>query len=391
MFSILRNFDALQHEFRTNTLTQVCSDDKLSTSAVSGMMRASHIHRFFLSQMTPHPAISRPVAILCLILSMSLVGSYVALSKPLTLVLPVFLLAWLRFGIGGMAMLHWLKKPKTEPAMSVQTKRLVFIESFLGNFLFSICMLYGVSMTSAVTAGVIMAMIPAVVALMSWAFLRERISKRVWVAIACGVLGIALYSLSNLELLRQLIRRLETNITVNSATNTTAITSASSWLGSLLLFGAVLCEAAYAVIGKKLTNTLSPKRISALINAWGFALITPFGIYIARNFNFDSVPASSWLLLVFYALAASVWSVWLWMTGLKVIPASAAGVYTVFLPISAALVGVFVLGESLNFLQFTGLGLALLGVVLATLPSRNGLPEGDLAVFPLKKQQRLQK
>ena len=125
-------------------------------------------------------------------LSMSLVGSYVALSKPLTLVLPVFLLAWLRFGIGGIAMLHWLKKPIDEPPMASQTKRLVFIESFLGNFLFSVCMLYGVSMTSAVTAGVIMAMIPAVVALLSWAFLRERISKRVWVAIVCGVLGIAL-------------------------------------------------------------------------------------------------------------------------------------------------------------------------------------------------------
>ncbi len=311
-------------------------------------------------------------------LSMSLVGSYVALSKPLTLVLPVFLLAWLRFGIGGIAMLHWMKKPIDEPPMASQTKRLVFIESFLGNFLFSVCMLYGVSMTSAVTAGVIMAMIPAVVALLSWAFLRERISKRVWVAIVCGVLGIALYSLSNSELLSQYIRRLEQYLPVikaymelnsNSEPHNTPSTS-SNWLGGLLLIGAVLCEAAYAVIGKNLTKTLSPKRISALINAWGFALITPFGIYFALDFDFRSVPTSSWWLLVFYALAASVWSVWLWMTGLKVIPASAAGVYTVFLPISAALVGVFVLGEHLNFLQFTGLGMALLGVVLATFPSK---------------------
>lgn len=44
---------------------------------------------------------SRPAAYLCLALSMSLVGSYVALSKPLAAALPVFLLAWMRFGIGG--------------------------------------------------------------------------------------------------------------------------------------------------------------------------------------------------------------------------------------------------------------------------------------------------
>jgi drug/metabolite transporter (DMT)-like permease len=321
--------------------------------------------------MSTSKTISRSTAIACLILSMSLVGSYVALSKPLTLVLPVLLLAWLRFGIGGLAMLPWLKKPFNEPILSAQTKRLVFVESLLGNFLFSICMLYGVSMTSAITAGVIMAMIPAVVALMSWAFLRERISKRIWFAIGCGVLGIILYSLSNSEQYRHIIRRLEPYLPVYFAYNAlqTHSMASTTWLGSLLLFSAVLCEAAYAVIGKKLTTTLSPKRISALINAWGFALMTPFGIYFAFRFDFPSVPVSSWLLLVFYALAASVWSVWLWMTGLKVIPASAAGVYTVFLPVSAALVGVFVLGERLNFLQFIGLGLALLGVVLATLPS----------------------
>jgi drug/metabolite transporter (DMT)-like permease len=354
----LRNFDALQQVQSTSYSTKMTMTE------------------------TSNPTLNRTTAIACLILSMSLVGSYVALSKPLTLVLPVFLLAWLRFGIGGVAMLHWLKKPRHEPAMSPQTKRLVFIESLLGNFLFSICMLYGVSMTSAVNAGIIMAMIPAVVALMSWMFLGERISLRIWAAIALGVLGIALYTLSNSEHFRQYIRRLEIDLTIyflnfdtninrtlDSTLNTTTPSNAS-WLGNLLLVGAVLCEAAYAVIGKKLTTALSPKRISALINAWGFALMTPLGMYVAWQFDFMNVSLSNWLLLVFYALAASVWSVWLWMTGLRVVPASAAGVYTVFLPIAAALVGVFVLGERLNMIQIFGFSLALLGVVLATLPVR---------------------
>ncbi|TAM46784.1 MAG: EamA family transporter, partial [Burkholderiaceae bacterium] len=127
---------------------------------------------------------------------MSLVGSYVALSKPLVAALPVFLLGWLRFGIGALAMPHWLKKPTHEPPFTAQTRRLVFLESFLGNFMFTICMLYGVSMTSAVSAGVIMASIPAAVALMSWAFLREHISPRVWAAVACAALGIGLLALS---------------------------------------------------------------------------------------------------------------------------------------------------------------------------------------------------
>ncbi len=119
---------------------------------------------------------------------------------------------------------------------------------------------------------------------------------------------------------------------------------------------------------------LSPKRITALINLWGFVLVTPFGVWAAWRFDFASVSSSSWLLLVFYSLAASVWTVWLWMTGLKTVPANQAGVFTVLLPISAAAVGVLVLGEKLGGAQIGAFGIALIGVVLATLPQRNAPP-----------------
>lgn len=296
----------------------------------------------------------RPLAYACLALSMSLVGSYVALSKPLVAAIPVFLLAWLRFGIGGLAMLHWLRKPADEPALSRRTRGLLFLESFLGNFLFSICMLFGVSMTSAVSAGVIMASIPAVVALMSWAFLRERIAPRIWAAIACAALGIALLAFAN---------------PASHAGAAQAAQAAGAWLGNLLVFGAVLCEAAYAVIGKTLTGAMGPKRITSIINLWGFALVTPLGAYAAWRFDFGGVQPGIWLLLVFYSLAASVWTVWLWMTGLKAVPASQGGVFTVMLPVSAALVGVVALGESFSALQAAAFAAALAGVLLATLPA----------------------
>ncbi len=308
-----------------------------------------------------NPAPNRFLAYGCLALSMSLVGSYVALTKPLAAVLPVFLLAWLRFGIGGLAMVHWLKKPASEPPMTRQTRRLLFIESFLGNFLFTLCMIYGVGMTSAVSAGVIMASIPAVVALMSWAILREHIGLRIWFAIACAATGIGLLALSN-----------PGHPAPGSGDLGSAAASSKAWLGHLLLFGAVLCEAAYSVIGKMLTQTLGPKRITSLINLWGFALSTPMGVYVAWSFDFTAVTWNMWLLLVFYALAACMWTVWLWMTGLKVVPAAQGGVFTVLLPISAAAVGVVVLGESLGTTQLLALGVALAGVVLATMPARQG-------------------
>jgi drug/metabolite transporter (DMT)-like permease len=284
---------------------------------------------------------------------MALTGSYVALSKPLAAALPVFLLAWLRFGIAAIAMLPWLRRDPAEPPMTGRVKRLLFMESFFGNFLFTLCMVSGVRLTSAVSAGVIMAAIPAVVALMSWAFLRERIGWRIGAAIACGAVGIGLLAIARPD---------------TSAHN--AATDHDAWLGNLLVLGSVFCEAIYAVIGKKLTGTLAPKRISALINLWGLALMTPMGLYVSLSFDFGAVQGGLWLLLVFYALAASMWTVWLWMTGLRTVPAARAGVFMVLLPISAALVGVLVLGESFSGLQLLAFGIALVGVLLATLPER---------------------
>ncbi|MFL9927077.1 DMT family transporter [Herbaspirillum lusitanum] len=309
---------------------------------------------------------SRPMGYLCLMLSMAMVGAYVALSKPLAIVLPIFLLAWLRFGIGALAMLRWLKKPADELPMSPQTRRLVFLESFLGNFLFTLCMITGVSMTNAVSAGVIMSAIPAVVAVLSWLILKEKITLRVWGAVACGALGIGLLSLAK-------------NPHAEVAASATA--GEYAWLGNLLVFGAVLCEASYAVIGKKLTSVLTPKRISSIINLWGLLLMTPMGLYTALQFDFAAVDAGIWWLLIFYALAASVWTVWLWMTGLKVVPAGRAGVFTVMLPVSAALTGVLVLGESLSLLQGAAFAIALAGMLLATLPG--GKSAADKTELPL--------
>ncbi|MET0518003.1 MAG: DMT family transporter, partial [Burkholderiaceae bacterium] len=203
----------------------------------------------------------------CLALSTSLIGSYVGLSKLLVLAFPIFLLAWLRFGIAALLMLPWLRRGAAEPALDARTRRLLFWESFLGNFLFSICLLFGLKSSSAVAAGVIMAGIPAAVAALSWLLLGERIAPRVLLGIVCGVAGIMLVALGK------------------DGSGGAGGGAPTSPLGAALLLGAVFCEASYVVIGKQLTAKVSPKRISALINLWGLALVTPLGLWQALDFD----------------------------------------------------------------------------------------------------------
>jgi drug/metabolite transporter (DMT)-like permease len=289
------------------------------------------------------------LAYLSLAAAMAIVGAYVGFSKALVIVFPVFVLAGMRFAIAAVAMAPWLRRPASEVRLDARTHRLLFLESFFGNFLFSLCMLFGIRQSSALAAGVIMAALPAVVALLSWAVLGERVGRRVAAGIACAIAGIALVSFA---------RDAEGDL------------ASGSLVGSALLLAAVTCEALYVVIGKKLSASLGPKRISALINLWGLVLVAPFALWQLRDFSPAFIPTSSWVLLVVYSLAASVATVWLWMTGLKHVPAAAAGIFTVFLPISAAAVGVLIYGEEFTRSQAAAFALALGGVVLATWPRR---------------------
>jgi drug/metabolite transporter (DMT)-like permease len=288
-------------------------------------------------------------AYLLLAASMALVGSYVALSKPLVAVLPVFALAFLRFGIAAVAMLPWTARAAGEPPLTRQEQWQLFTMSFFGNFLFSICMLSGIALTTATAAGVILATLPAVVALLSWLLLREWLGARALLAVVLAVGGIALLQFARGEA--------DTSLRTNL-------------VGNLLMLGAVACEAIYVILAKRLAAGRAPLRVSALINLWGLALMTPLGLWQLSTLELSAVRPALWLLLVFYALAASLFAVWLWMAGMKHVKANEAGVFTVALPISATLVGVLLLGEQFTLLHATALLLATAGVVLiATAPA----------------------
>lgn len=301
---------------------------------------------------------SRFIAYLLLTASMALVGTYVALSKPLVAVIPVFALAFLRFAIASVAMLPWTFREQGEAPLTRTEQWLFFLLSLFGNFLFSICMLSGIALTTATAAGVTLATLPAVVALLSRWFLHETLTLRVWIAIALAVAGIALLQWAK--------------------TTEPLPASGSAWtalLGNLLLFGAVVCEAIYVIISKRLSATRSPLRVSALINLLGLVLIAPLGLWQLASFESGLLTANLWLLLTFYSLAASLFAVWMWVAGLKHVAASHAGVFTVAMPIAATLVGIFVLGETFSWLQAAALACAGAGIFLIGSAPRTAVHE----------------
>ncbi len=284
---------------------------------------------------------------LYLIAGMSVVGAYVGFSKVIVETVPVFLLATIRFGIAAVAMLPWTF-PRGGMAIAWPLRRTLVAESFFGNFLFSICMLSGVARTSATAAGLIMSMLPAAVAVLSLATLAERVDGRTRVAIVLAVIGVG-------------------SLTLGRDAGRAGDGSEAALAGNAFMVGAVFCEAMYVVLGKRLTSaSIGPMRISAWINLVGFVLMLPFGIWQGIGFDFARITPLLWTLIGLYAIAASVLSTWLWLTGLKHVPASKAGVFTTALPITSALVGIVFLGERPTLAHGVAFVCAVLGIVLVT-------------------------
>ena len=279
---------------------------------------------------------------LWLALSMALVGSYVALSKQLLPSFPPFALAWIRFIIAAVFMASWLSEWRGRwRTVSRRDKWVLFSMSFFGNFLFTMFMLFGVKNTSVAAAGIIMSLLPATIALLSVLILREKLSGAILASVVLAIVGVAALSFYKTD-------------------------AGQTWLGNILMVGALLCEALYVIGAKYLTSGFSAKQIAVSMNTTGLILTTPLGLYQATQVDFSGISIGAWALLVFYAVSASQIAPWLWFRGLKTIPASRAGVMTVALPLTAAVLGMILFDEVWTVWHTFAFGCALAGVALVT-------------------------
>ncbi|PXX13628.1 threonine/homoserine efflux transporter RhtA [Paraburkholderia tropica] len=279
---------------------------------------------------------------------MLLVGSNVGIGKSIVAFLPVPLFALLRFVIALAVLWPLLRLSRMRRVKRDEWINL-FLQALFGTFGFTLLMLGGVHRTSAVAAGVITSTIPAVVALFAWLFLRERPDARAFASIALAIAGIAV---------------------VNLAHTDAGSHNPGSLAGNLMVLGAVCCESLYVILSRRLTQTLAPLEICAYTHLFGFLLMLPVGLAGAFSFDYASVPASVWGLVVWYGLSASVFSFVLWMMGIRHVPGSIAGVFTAVLPVAAAVYGMVFLGERPTPAHGVALACVVAGIALASVKTK---------------------
>lgn len=275
---------------------------------------------------------------------MVLVGANVAVAKLLAEALPVALILFLRCALATLVLWPLARRMDGYARPSAPVLRNLALQALFGTVLYNVGVLAGLRLTTALEGGLVLAALPAVVAIGGAALLREHLAARQWSAVALAAGGMSAITVARV-----------------------AGDDGGSALGNLLVFGGVLGEAAYVLLARRIAGRVPVVTATLWMQILSTLMLLPFALPAIGAASVLADPALG-ALLVFHSLTASVIAVLLWYAGLRRVPAGLAGVFTVFLPATATLVAVGLLGEAFTATHAAGFALMMGSVAVATWP-----------------------
>lgn len=135
-------------------------------------------------------------------------------------------------------------------------------------------------------------------------------------------------------------------------------------LGVAMALGAGLAFALYAIASKNVLATMEAVPAVALIFSIAAVLLMPFLFFF--DLSYMLVPADAGIIL-YLGVATTSLAYILFSKGLKKIPSSSAVTLSLAEPLTAAVLGVLIVGETLSGLSWTGIVLLLGGILVLTL------------------------
>ncbi len=138
-------------------------------------------------------------------------------------------------------------------------------------------------------------------------------------------------------------------------------------LGVLLALGAGCAYATYAVAIKVLLEGRSTLAVLAVTSILGAALLSPF--LFSADLYWLAEP-SGIAIALYLGLATSAAPYWLFAKGLRLTPVSTAVTLNLAEPLTAALLGVLILGEQLTASAYLGMSMLVGGLLLVSFSPR---------------------
>jgi len=204
-----------------------------------------------------------------------------------------------------------------------------------------ICYIGGLARTSVTHTGLIQAIGPVMVLLLSAAMGMESLTHRKALGMAVSFAGVAVLLLEQ-----------------------PAQGSGANWLGDLIVIAAGGFFSLYTILMKGVANSYDSLTLNMLVFVLGTIFLVPFCAGPVYATHWNQVPLDAWLGLGYMVIFGSFVAYLIYGFALERLSASSVAAFAYLQPLMAALLGIWLLGEKLSAAAVIGGIVILLGVHL---------------------------
>lgn len=252
-------------------------------------------------------------------------------------------LALAQLRMAGAAILYivlylaWRGRPKLR--LSKREWGMLSVMALTGITLNQVCFIGGLARTSVTHTGLIQAIGPVIVLLLSASMGMEALTHRKLLGMTISFVGVALL----------LIERPEQG-------------SGANWLGDIIVIAAGVFFAYYTILLKKYAHRFDPLTSNALVFALGALFLFPFCAHSIVRTRWSLIPPHAWWGLAYMVLFGSFVAYLIYAFALESLSASNVAAFAYLQPLMAALMGIWLLGEKVSLSAVIGGALILVGV-----------------------------
>lgn len=278
---------------------------------------------------------------LTMVLVVLIWGANFSVTKIALQEIPPLAFAAVRFAVAGTLLwlvLRAVERPQPLPPGALP--RLIVL-GLVGNSIYQLCFLLGLTYTTAANASLIIATTPALVAGAGALLGIERLRRAGVVGIALAIGGVALIlAARGLQLTRD------------------------GLLGDLLLLGCAVSWTIYTLGVRSLGGGMSPLTITTWTTITGAPGLLLIGLPATLGTDWGAVSAGAWAGLAYSTVLGVVVAYLLWNTSVRVAGSTKTAIYGCAIPLAATLVAWPLLGETPTWVQGLGAILIVAGVLL---------------------------
>jgi drug/metabolite transporter (DMT)-like permease len=252
--------------------------------------------------------------------------------------------------------LSWglLWKYGTKKKVEKEDRKRLLILGFLGFTIFQVFFTYGVKMTTAGNASLILSLVPISVAAISWLSTGEKIGPATFLGILFSVIGVVFI--------------------VAGSGNEFSFRS-NDFAGVLMVIGAQISFAFYMVYSRPLLQKYSLHQITAWIISSASLVFVALSYKEMTEINWSAVPLSAWASAAYSGIFGLCVGNILWSWGIKKIGSTRTALYNNLPPVFSIITGCLFLGEPFGMQQLLGAVLIFTGLYVSRLKFQGrGIP-----------------